>query len=79
MQLTSQELIFAATALRAEARRSSERAMDNRYGSTCEIFAVSASNTAELAEKIQRIAEQVSRLAVSSVAGHKATTALRDT
>ena len=34
LELTAQKLIYAATALRAEARRSAEQGSDPQYGST---------------------------------------------
>ena len=61
LELTAQELIYAATALRAEARRSAERGRDPQYGSTQEIFRRAACGTEALAGKIQRIADQVGR------------------
>ncbi len=65
LELTAQELIYAATALRAEARRSSERGIDPQYGSTQEIFREAARGTEALADKIQRIGEQVARHSAS--------------
>ena len=64
-ELTAQELFYAATALRAEARWSSERGNDPQYGSTQEVFREAARGTDALAEKIQRIGEQVARHSAS--------------
>ena len=61
LELTAQELIYAATALRAETRRSAERGRDPQYGSTQEVFREAARGTDALAEKIQGIAERVRR------------------
>lgn len=61
LELTAQELIYGATALRAEARRSAEQGSDPKFESTQEIFRKAALGTETLAEKIQRIAEQVAR------------------
>jgi hypothetical protein len=58
-QLTAQELIYAATALRAEARRAQLQAMDPRYQCSRAIFESAAKAYAELAEKISRIAGRV--------------------
>ena len=65
LKLTAQELFYAATALRAEARRSLERGNDPQYGSTQEVFREAARGTDALAEKIQRIGEQVARHSAS--------------
>lgn len=59
LQLTFQELLFAATALRQQARWSERQAADPKYGSTREVFRTSARSQDELAAKIQRIADQV--------------------
>ena len=59
LQLSSQDLLFAATALRAQAIRSAEDAARPEYGSTREVFARSAASQRELAEKFQRIGEQL--------------------
>lgn len=61
LELTAQELTYAATALRAQARRAAECGADPQYGSTREIFRTAASNTLDLAVKIQRIAEEIAR------------------
>lgn len=58
-QITAQDLLFAATALRAQAVRSAEDAMRPEYGSTREVFSRSAASQRELAEKFQRIGEQI--------------------
>ena len=61
LDLAAQDLIYAATALRAAARCSAERGADPLYGSTQEVFRRAARGTEELAKKIQRIADQVAR------------------
>jgi hypothetical protein len=61
LELTAQELIYAATALRAEARQSAEQGSDPQYESTQEVFRRAARGTEALSEKIQRIADQVVR------------------
>ena len=59
MQLTFQELIYAATALRQQARWSEKQAADPQYGTTREVFANSARSQDELAAKIQRSADLI--------------------
>ncbi len=59
LQLTSQDLLYAATALRAQAVRSAEDAARPEYGSTREVFARSAASQRKLAEKFQRIGEEL--------------------
>ena len=61
LDLTAQELIYAATALRAEARRSAEQGTDPQYGSTQEVFRRAAKGTEDLAEKFQRVADRIAR------------------
>jgi len=61
LDLTAQELIYAATALRAEARRSAEQGTDPQYGSTQEVFRRAARDTEDLAEKFQRVADRIAR------------------
>ena len=58
-QLTAQELIYAATALRAEARRAELQAADPQYQGSRAIFESAAKAYAELAEKITRIAGRI--------------------
>lgn len=77
-QLSSQDLIYAATALRVEAHLTEQRAQEPRYGSTCRVFKEAAAHKRELAERVQRIAEMVramERPAARSVArndeGHR--------
>lgn len=60
-QLTSQELLYAATALRAEARRAEQQAADPAYQSSRRIFEDSARVYDALAAKLTRIAEQLGR------------------
>jgi hypothetical protein len=57
MQLTAQELIYVATALRAEAHRANVQASDPQCESSRAIFADAAKVYAELAGKLTRIAE----------------------
>ena len=59
LQFTSQDLLYAATALRQQARWSERQAADPQNGSTREIFNTAARSQDELAEKFQRIAEEV--------------------
>ncbi len=59
LEFTFQELIYAATALRREARWSEEQAKDPQYGTTREVFSNAAKAQDELAAKFQRIADQV--------------------
>jgi hypothetical protein len=58
-QLTAQELIYAATALRAEARRAELQAIDPQYQCSRAIFESAAKAYAELAEKLTHIAGRV--------------------
>lgn len=60
-QLTAQELIYAATALRAEARRAERQAADPQYQSSRPLFEGAAAAYDELARKLTRIAERVQR------------------
>ena len=57
LQLTAQELTYAATALRALAHRVSEQAADPQYQSSRTVFADAAKVFEALAGKITRIAE----------------------
>jgi hypothetical protein len=59
LQLTAQELVYAATALRAEARRAEQQAADPTYHATRVLFKNSARACDGLAEKLTRIAEQL--------------------
>jgi hypothetical protein len=59
LQFTFQELIYAATALRQQARWSERKAADPQYGSSREIFSTAARSQDELAEKFQRIACEI--------------------
>ncbi len=56
LELNYQELLYAATALRAEAVRGEQAAADPKYGSTRGLFRESAARTRELAEKFDRVA-----------------------
>ena len=49
-RLTAQELIYAATALRAQARRAAQQAMDPQYQCSQAIFESAAKAYADLAE-----------------------------
>lgn len=55
-QLTAQELIYAATALRAEAWRAEQQARDPQYQCSRAIFESAAKAYAELADKLTHIA-----------------------
>ncbi len=59
LQLTRQDLLYAATAMRREARWSLTQAANPQYGSTRAVFGDAAHAKEELAQKIQRIAEQL--------------------
>ena len=61
-QLTAQELIYAANALRAEARRAERQAADPQYQSSRPLFESAAEAYDDLAGKLARIAERVQRL-----------------
>lgn len=50
-QLSSQDLLFAATALRAQATRSAEDAARPAYASTQEVFALAADSERKLVDK----------------------------
>jgi hypothetical protein len=56
-QLTAQELVYAASALRAEARRAERQAADTQFESCRTIFEGAAKTYDELAGKLTRIAE----------------------
>ncbi|MGB6486254.1 MAG: hypothetical protein WBE91_05170 [Steroidobacteraceae bacterium] len=56
-ELTAQELIYAASALRAEARRAERQAADPQFESVRAIFEKAAKTYDELARKLTRIAE----------------------
>jgi len=56
-QLTAQELIYAATALRAEARQAEQRSEDPGFESSRTVFQEAAKCYDELAGKLDRIAE----------------------
>lgn len=58
-QLTAQELIYAATALRGAAMRAEQQAKDPLYQSSRALFESAAKTYAELAEKITRIAGRI--------------------
>ncbi len=60
-ELTAQELIYAANALRAEARRAEQQAADPQYESSRVLFEDSAKVYDRLAGKLTRIAEAVQR------------------
>jgi hypothetical protein len=59
LQLTAQELIYAATALRAEARRAERQAADPQYQCSRAIFESAAKCYDELAQKLTRVAEAI--------------------
>lgn len=58
-QLTAQELIYAASALRAEARRAERQAADPQFESCWAIFEGAARTYDELAGKLTQIAERI--------------------
>ncbi|HJS92149.1 MAG TPA: hypothetical protein VJ738_19440 [Steroidobacteraceae bacterium] len=58
-QLTAQELIYAATALRAESRRAEQQATDPKYQCSRAIFESAAKAYAELADKLTHIAGSI--------------------
>lgn len=57
LQLTGQELIYAASALRAEARRAERQAADPQFESCRALFENAAREYDDLAGKLARIAE----------------------
>jgi hypothetical protein len=59
--LTAQELVYAASALRAEARRAERQAADPQYESMRSLFESASKAYDELAGKLTRIAERVPR------------------
>lgn len=59
--LAAQELLYAATALRAEAHRKEQAAADPQYGSICVLFRESAHRMQALAAKFDRIAAQLAQ------------------
>lgn len=61
LALTAQELVYAASALRAEARRSERQAPDQQFESVRAIFTNSAETYERLAGKFTRIAEGLGR------------------
>lgn len=61
LHLTAQELIYAASALRAEARRAERQAADSQFESSRTIFERAARAYDELAGKFTRIAERVQK------------------
>lgn len=63
LQITAQELVYAASALRADARRAELQAADPQYESSRALFEEAAKCYAALAEKLTRIAETLQRLA----------------
>lgn len=61
LQLSTQELVYAASALRAEARRAERQAADPTFHASRAIFEESAQVYDALAGKLTRIAEQLTR------------------
>lgn len=59
LALTSQELTYAASALRAESHRAARQAADPQYHSSRRIFEDSANTYSELASKLDRIATRI--------------------
>lgn len=62
-QLTAQDLTYAASALRAEARRAERQAIDPQFESCRALFEISARAYDELACKLDRIAKALGRVA----------------
>lgn len=60
-QLTAQELTYAATALRALAYRNAQQAADPQYQGSRVMFEEAARAYEELASKLTRIAERISK------------------
>jgi hypothetical protein len=58
-QITAQELVYAASALRAEARRAERQAADPTFHSARKLFDESANVYDALAYKLSRIARAV--------------------
>lgn len=58
-QITAQELVYAASALRAEARRAEQQAADPTFHSSRKLFEDSAKVYDSLAQKLTRIASAV--------------------
>lgn len=61
LELSYQELLYAATALRAEAAHGDQTAADPAYESTRGLFRESAARTRELAAKFDQVAGGVRR------------------
>jgi hypothetical protein len=61
LELTAQDLIYAATALRAAARRTEERAADPTFHASKVIFEDAARAKDELARKMDRVATALSK------------------
>lgn len=61
LRLTDQEITYAASALRGEARRAERQAADPQFESVRAIFANSAEGYDYLAEKFTRIAARLGR------------------
>lgn len=59
LQLTAQDLVYAASALRAEARRAERQAADPAFESCRALFEDSARSYDALAEKLTQIAERI--------------------
>lgn len=59
LQLTAQELLYAANALRGEARRAERQAADPQFESCRALFEEVGRVYEELAGKLMRIAERV--------------------
>lgn len=58
-EITAQELLYAASALRAEARRAEQQAADPTFHSSQKLFEESAKVYDALAHKLSRIAHAV--------------------
>lgn len=61
LQLTAQVLIYAASALRAEARRAEREAADPRFESSRDVFEKASTRYDELVAKFSRIAGKIQK------------------
>lgn len=61
LELTAQDLTYAATALRAAARRAQGQAADPAFHASREVFRDAAGAYDALAEKLDRMAEKLAR------------------
>lgn len=73
-KLTAQELVYAASALRAEAYRAAHRAADPQFESSRAIFESAARTYGELAGNLDRIAGAISASACAHPSGSRGPT-----